>query len=102
MTRKKLGTVAYHHTAEIYARGTKLEDVAAQWLGRFNEHEAKAVAELINFVIRASGCHTQIDEDDIADPDNCVHRLGEIQDDYQHVSPERAPVELLLTWIRRR
>ncbi|KAF2678498.1 STAG-domain-containing protein [Lentithecium fluviatile CBS 122367] len=70
--------------AEIYARGSRLEDVAAQWIGRFNEHEANAVAELINFVIRAAGCHIQIDEDDIADPDNCVHRLGEIQDDYQH------------------
>jgi cohesin complex subunit SA-1/2 len=85
VTIQDSGISAYHSIAEIYARGTRFEDVAAQWIGRFNEHEAKAVAELVNFVIRASGCHIQIDEDDIADPDNCVHRLGEIQDDYQHV-----------------
>ncbi|KAJ4290500.1 cohesin complex subunit [Kalmusia sp. IMI 367209] len=68
--------------AEIFARGTRLTDAAAQWVARFNEHEAKAVAEIVNLVIRASGCHIQIDEDDSADPDNCPHRLGEIQDEY--------------------
>ncbi|KAJ4356582.1 cohesin complex subunit [Didymosphaeria variabile] len=68
--------------AEIFARGTRLNDVAAQWIGRFHEHEAKAVAEIVNLVVRAAGCHVQIDEDDIAEPDNCPHRLGELQDEY--------------------
>jgi cohesin complex subunit SA-1/2 len=62
-----------------------LNDVAAQWVGRFHEHEAKAVAEIVNLVIRAAGCHVQIDEDDVAEPDNCPHRLGELQDEYNAV-----------------
>ena len=72
-------------TAEIFARGTRLTDAASQWIARFNEHEAKAVAEIVNLVLRASGCHVQVDEDDIADPDNCPSRLGEIQDEYNNV-----------------
>lgn len=71
--------------AEIFARGTRLTDAASQWIARFNEHEAKAVAEIVNLVLRASGCHVQVDEDDIADPDNCPSKLGEIQDEYNNV-----------------
>ncbi len=72
--------------ADMYARGLRQEDVAAQWIGRFNQHEANAVAEIVNLAIRAAGCRTQIDGDDIADPDNCPDRLGEIQDTYQQAS----------------
>lgn len=72
-------------TVDIFARGSRLEDVAAQWITRFNEHEAKAVAEIVNLVIRAAGCRIQIDEDDISDPDNCVQKLGEIQDEFHEV-----------------
>ncbi|KAF1971006.1 STAG-domain-containing protein [Bimuria novae-zelandiae CBS 107.79] len=68
--------------AEIFARGTPLNEVATQWIARFNEHEANAVAEIVNLALRASGCHVQIGEDDIADPDNCQQRLEEIQDEY--------------------
>ena len=78
-------------TAEIFARGTRLTDVAAQWVARFNDHEAKAVAEIVNLVLRASGCHVQIDEDDIADPDNCPSRLGDIQDEYNNVCRVERP-----------
>jgi hypothetical protein len=46
------------------------------------------VAEVINFVLRAAGCHIKIDENDIADPDNCPNRLGEIQEEYQAVGVE--------------
>lgn len=71
--------------AEIFARGTRLNDVAAQWISRFHDHEAKAVAEIVNLVIRAAGCHVQVDEEDIAEPDNCPHRLGDLQDEYNAV-----------------
>jgi cohesin complex subunit SA-1/2 len=66
--------------------------VAAQWIARFNEHEARAVAEIVNLVIRAAGCHIKIDEDDIADPDNCPNRLGEIQDEYQQEDVSEYPL----------
>jgi len=84
-TRKRLTRIANTAIAEIFARGTRPNDVAAQWITRFHEHEAKAVAEIVNLVVRAAGCHVQIDEDDIAEPDNCPHRLGELQDEYNAV-----------------
>lgn len=73
-------------TADIFARENRLEDVAAQWIAKFNEHEARAVAELVNLVIRAAGCHIQIDEDDVGDPDNCAQRINDIQEEYQQAS----------------
>ncbi|KAF3053951.1 hypothetical protein E8E11_011960 [Didymella keratinophila] len=68
---------------DVFASGDRLEDVAARWVARFNEHEAKAVAEIVNFVLRAAGCSLRIDEDDIADPDNAPSRVAELQDEYQ-------------------
>lgn len=67
----------------MFGSGDRLEDVAARWVARFNEHEARAVAEIVNFVLRAAGCSLRIDEDDIADPDNAPSRVAELQDEYQ-------------------
>ncbi|PVH99437.1 STAG-domain-containing protein [Periconia macrospinosa] len=78
--------------AEIFAHGNRLEDVAAQWVARFNEHEAKTVAEIPNLIFRAAGCHAKVDEDDITDPDNCANRLGEIQDEYQQEDVSEYPL----------
>ncbi|KAF2646120.1 hypothetical protein P280DRAFT_512321 [Massarina eburnea CBS 473.64] len=78
--------------ADIFARGNRLEDVAAQWIGQFNEHEAKAVVDLVNFVFRSAGCRIKVDEDDIGDPDNCANRLGEIQDEYQQEDVSEYPL----------
>jgi cohesin complex subunit SA-1/2 len=71
--------------ADVFARGNSLEDAAAQWVSSFKEHEARAVAEVVNFVLRAAGCTLKINEDDVADPDHCADKLGEIQDEYQAV-----------------
>jgi len=71
--------------AEVFAHGNNLEDVAAQWVQSFGQNEAQAVADIINFVLRAAGCHIQIDDNDVADPDNCPNRLSEIQEEYQAV-----------------
>jgi cohesin complex subunit SA-1/2 len=71
--------------ADVFASRDRLEDVVARWVSRFNEHEAKAVAEIVNFVLRAAGCGLKIDEDDIADPDNAPSRVAEIQEEFQTV-----------------
>jgi cohesin complex subunit SA-1/2 len=73
--------------AQIFGdNSASLQDVAAKWVESFKEHEASAVAEIVNFVLRAAGCSTgRIDGDDIADPDHCPNRLGEIQEVYQSV-----------------
>lgn len=54
-------------------------------MARFNDHEARAVAEVVNLVLRAAGCDLRIDEDDIADPDNAPNRVAELQEEFQMV-----------------
>ncbi|KAF2260154.1 STAG-domain-containing protein [Lojkania enalia] len=68
---------------DVFARGNRIDDVAAQWVASFEQHEANAVADIVNFVLRSAGCKIKIDENDIGDPDNAPNRLGEIQDEYQ-------------------
>ncbi|KAF2736048.1 STAG-domain-containing protein [Polyplosphaeria fusca] len=77
--------------AEIF-RGSRLDDVAAQWITSFREHEANAVAEIVNFVLRSAGCDIKIDQNDIDDPDNAPNKLGEIQDDYQAQNVSEYPL----------
>lgn len=77
----------------MFASGDRLEDVTARWVARFNEHEAKAVAEIVNLVLHASGCDLRINEDDIGDPDNAPNRVAEIQEEFQQVRPCSRPVQ---------
>lgn len=60
-----------------------MDQVAARWVAQFNEHEAKAVADIVNLVLRAAGCSLRIHEDDISDPDNAPSRVAELQDEFQ-------------------
>lgn len=71
--------------AQVFAGDHNIDDVVAEWVASFQDHEARAVADIVNFVLRCSGCTIKIDENDIADPDNCTARLSEIQDEYQAV-----------------
>ena len=41
------------------------------------------MCDLINFVIRCTGCNLQIDVHDVNDPDNAVSKLTDLQDEYQ-------------------
>lgn len=59
-----------------------LEAVAADWMTRFEEYQAKAMCDLINFVIKCTGCNLQIDLHDIEDPDNAASKLTDLQDEY--------------------
>jgi cohesin complex subunit SA-1/2 len=76
--------------ADVFASGNRLEDVAGRWIARFTEQGAKAMAEIVNLVLRAAGCDLRIDEDDIADPDNAHNRVAEIQEEFQTVSNRHA------------
>ncbi|KAH7377770.1 STAG domain-containing protein [Pyrenochaeta sp. MPI-SDFR-AT-0127] len=69
--------------ADVFASGDRLEDVTARWVARFNEHEARAVAEVVNLVLTATGCDMRINEDDIADPDNAPSRVAELEEEFQ-------------------
>ncbi|KAF1837770.1 STAG-domain-containing protein [Decorospora gaudefroyi] len=78
--------------ADVFASGDRLEHVTARWVTRFNEHEAKAVAEIVNLVLQAAGCDLRITEDDIADPDNAPDRVAEIQEEFQQYECTEYPL----------
>lgn len=72
--------------AEVFARGHTLDDVVAEWIRKFNDHESAALAELINFVLRCAGCDGEVTQYDIEDPDCSPSRLGDLQQAFQAVS----------------
>ncbi|KAL8671901.1 MAG: hypothetical protein Q9168_003612 [Polycauliona sp. 1 TL-2023] len=69
--------------AEIFAQGHTVDGVAAEWITRYNEHNANAMCELINFVLRCTGCDLEIDVHDIEDPDNAASKLEDLQKEYR-------------------
>ncbi|KAL8999364.1 MAG: hypothetical protein Q9169_001790 [Polycauliona sp. 2 TL-2023] len=69
--------------AEIFAQGHTVDGVAAEWITRYNEHNANAMCELINFVLRCTGCDLEIDVHAIEDPDNAASKLEDLQKEYR-------------------
>nr|WJN25055.1 sister chromatid cohesion subunit [Pseudozyma flocculosa] len=57
-----------------------LQSIAEDWIVAFSDHEGRALAELINFVIRACGCNGSVDENQVIDIDNVVDNLEELQE----------------------
>ena len=68
--------------AEVFSDIHTLDAVAANWITRYEEHNANAVCDLINFVLRCCGCHLQIDVHDVEDPDNATSRLEDLQNEF--------------------
>lgn len=70
----------------VFGGEDTLESVAADWLQRYEQHEANAVAEIVNFALRCAGCEVEIDGHDVLDVDNAANKLSDIQDEFQEVS----------------
>lgn len=70
---------------EVFANEDTLESVASEWLRRFRTHESNAITEIVNLVLRCTGCEIEVVATDIEDPDNCTNRLKDIQDEFQAV-----------------
>ena len=85
-------------TVEIFGSGDSPENVAAQWYSRYQANNAAAVTELVNCILQCAGCDQEVSEDDIQDPDNCHHRLIDLQNIYQEVRALAAPCN----WAARR
>jgi len=69
--------------AEMFARGHTQDAVAAEWVSKYEEHNASAMCDLVNFVLRCTGCNLQVDVHEIGDPDNIPSKLTDLQDEYQ-------------------
>jgi len=78
--------------AQVFASDDGLETIAADWLNTFDEHEPQALADVVNFALKAAGCNTAVSEHDVEDPDNATNRLTDIQDDYQATEPTDFPL----------
>lgn len=72
--------------AEVFGRGSVLDDVAAEWIGRFNSDEYSAVAEFYSFILRCAGCDHTVNSEDLQDPDNYRGLIVDISERYQAVS----------------
>ena len=47
---------------------------------------------MINFVIKCTGCNSQVDVHDIEDQDNAPSKLGDLQEEYQALKPTDYPL----------
>lgn len=81
----------YRCAGGVFGGDATLDGVAADWLQRYEQHEANAVAEVANFVLRCAGCEIEIDGHDVLDTDNATNRLSDIQDEFEAV---RSPLLL--------
>jgi cohesin complex subunit SA-1/2 len=72
-------------TAEVFARGRTAESVAAEWVSSYERHNSRAIRDLVNFVLKSSGCNLEVTEYDIEDPDHVTDKLADLQDEYQAV-----------------
>ena len=79
-------------TADVFFEGHRLDDVAADWTARWERNNREAMCDMINLVIKCTGCNTQVDVHDIEDQDNVPSRLGDIQEEYQALKPTDYPL----------
>lgn len=82
-------SVSLQLSGEIYGSEKTIDEVVTEWIARFAENESNSVADIVNFVLKCSGCDLKIDQHDIEDPDACTSKLSDIQDEYQAVRPPR-------------
>jgi cohesin complex subunit SA-1/2 len=73
----------------VFGRGSVLDDVAAEWLGRFKADEYSAIAEFYSFVLKCAGCEHTVNSEELQDPDNYSGLIDDIQGQYQAVSRPR-------------
>ncbi|MCJ1431277.1 hypothetical protein MMC27_000628 [Xylographa pallens] len=69
--------------ADVFSQRQSTDEVAAEWLSRYDDHNANAMCELVNFVLRCTGCDLQVDVHDIDDPDNVPNKLTDLQEEFQ-------------------
>ena len=77
--------------AEVFAHGKDLQEIAKEWRQSFAQYESKALAEVINFVLRAAGCTSKVTEHDIEDPDAVASKIEDLQHEYQATEPTDYP-----------
>ena len=67
---------------EIFGPEKSPDEVAAEWIEKYNDHQAKAMCNLVNFVLKSTGCDLTVDIHDIEDPDSVLGKIEDLQDAY--------------------
>lgn len=70
-------------TAEVFAQEQPIDEVTTEWIKRYDDNNAEAMCELVNFVLKCTGCDLQVDVHDIEDPDNVTSKISDLQEEYQ-------------------
>ncbi|KAF2160972.1 hypothetical protein M409DRAFT_28578 [Zasmidium cellare ATCC 36951] len=78
--------------AEVFAHDKTIEQVVAEWLEAFAEHESLALSDVINFVLKAAGTNGKVTEHDTEDPDNASNRITDLQEEFQATEPTDYPM----------
>ncbi|CCU81726.1 nuclear cohesin complex subunit [Blumeria hordei DH14] len=78
--------------ADIFISGETSKNVALQWLKRYREDGRIALTDLVNLVLRSSGCNIQVTVDDIDDVDNIDGRIADVQNDFQEQNITEYPL----------
>ena len=76
----------------MFSEGHTLDAVAADWIARWEQNNAEAMCDMINFVIKCTGCSFQVDVHDIEDQDNAPSKLGDMQEEYEAIKPTDYPL----------
>lgn len=72
--------------AEVFTSGDRSEDVASLWLSRYQDNAEEAVREIVNLILKSSGCNLKVTVHDINDSDNVDGKVADIQEEHQAVS----------------
>lgn len=71
--------------ANIFGSGDSSDSISQQWLAKYKDDDAAALADLVNSIIQSAGCDLEVTIDDIRDPENIPNRLVDLQNVYQEV-----------------
>ncbi|KAI9891461.1 MAG: hypothetical protein M1814_002780 [Vezdaea aestivalis] len=68
---------------EVFSRGHTLDSVAANWLSTYQQNNSHAMRDLVNFLLKCSGCDLKVTEYDIQDQDHVSEKIVDLQEEYQ-------------------
>ncbi|KAI0998471.1 hypothetical protein K3495_g9724 [Podosphaera aphanis] len=69
--------------AEVFLSEKSSQEVALKWLEQYHENNQQALTDLVNLVLRSSGCGIEVTVDDVDDVDNIDGRLENVQNEFQ-------------------
>ena len=75
------------HQADVFGAGNPLDDVAAEWIGKFRQDEKEPVANFFTFLFKCAGCDHKVEAQVLEDPDSFSSQIDDVQQSYQAVCP---------------